>query len=219
VKKKTSNKKAGTKSPDHQPHPPSRNKFATLNQIASVLNIEPRRVNQLVKAKIMHNVARGKYDLITCVHDYIAYLKKQIDEARRGDITESQARTQLLKTQEQIKRIELAQAYGEVINLTDAKKGIEDPLKATRDKMLGLARRVSPEIVALETIPEVEALLEKRIEECLYESTTIPNAFNRLAKILQRNNTNSLDDIEAAAAPQNKRVGRSVSHPKSGKQR
>lgn len=192
--------------------PPKRQKHATLNQIAELLMVEPRWVNQLVKKGTMHRLARGKYDLSTCVHDYIKYLKTQVDEARRGDMSESQARTQLLKTQEQIKRIQLAEALGEVIHLTDAKKIIEDVLKATRDKLLGIPRRVAPEIVAIETVTEAEILLEKRVEECLYDSTTIPNAFKRAAKILQRNNSELLDDIEPAAEVENKRVGRSISH-------
>ena len=198
------------------PKPPQ-HKAATLNIIADVLMIEPRWVNQLVKKGIMHRLARGKYDLKACVQDYIRYLKNQVDEARRGGMTESQARTQLYKTQEELKRIELAQAYGEVINLTDAKKAIEDILKATRDKLLGIPRRVAPEIVAVESVTEAEQLLEKRIDECLYESTTIPNSFNRLAKVLQRNNSAVLDDIEPAAKIKNQRVGRSVSHTQPGK--
>ena len=50
--------------------------FATLEQIATVLNMTPQMVNRHVKLHGMPRVGRGEYDLVKSVHWYINYLKR-----------------------------------------------------------------------------------------------------------------------------------------------
>jgi len=58
--------------------------YASLEQISTVLNCTPRWINRLVKEKGFPRASRGQYDIVKCVHWYIADLQKQIDEERKG---------------------------------------------------------------------------------------------------------------------------------------
>ena len=194
-------------------------KWASLRMIADLLLLTDQRINQLVKEGVMKRVARGQYDLKQCVQDYVRYLNLRIRDAKRGDMSESQARTELLKTQDRLKRIELAYAEKEIINRADVKAALEGPLKATRDKLISLPRRLAPEIPAIESATEAEEFLEKRIEECLYELVTIPNTIGRMVSVAKRDNTGSLEDFKSTAEANNQSVVGSVPSIVKRKQR
>ena len=53
-------------------------KILTTKQIASVLLIGVRRVQQLTKDGIIPKVSRGRYDLIPAVQGYIHYLQSMV---------------------------------------------------------------------------------------------------------------------------------------------
>ena len=63
-----------------------------VNQVATALNLTPRRVNQLVTNDGMPQVARGVYDLGKCMHWYIRYLQTAL---QRRSVTDGDGVTSL----------------------------------------------------------------------------------------------------------------------------
>jgi phage terminase Nu1 subunit (DNA packaging protein) len=101
--------------------------YATIEQIATVLNMTPRMINRHVKENGMPRVSRGEYDLVKCVRWYIDYLKEQIDEARRGGETGAQADVRQKIAEANMAEIKLARMRSEVITMEDVLKEVEGP--------------------------------------------------------------------------------------------
>lgn len=49
--------------------------YCDVHLLAYYLNISPRRVQQLVRRGIIPRARKGKYSLISCIHDYLSYLR------------------------------------------------------------------------------------------------------------------------------------------------
>lgn len=117
----------------------------------------------------MPRVERGKYDLVAVVHWFIDYKDAQIDRARRGDETENQARTRLLKANADMRELELAELSRELIREEVAVRAIRDALIATKKKLLAIPSRVGPQVVGVQTTGEAVEILETYIHEALEE--------------------------------------------------
>jgi hypothetical protein len=90
-------------------------KYASNEQVANVLNITPRWLNRLVKEYGMPRIAHGEYDLVKCVHWYIDYLKKQIEEARAGGESLTDAKLRLTRKNADLREIELQEKLKELL--------------------------------------------------------------------------------------------------------
>ena len=55
-----------------------------VDAIAKLLNISPRRIQQLVALEVIPRGERGRYDLLRCVRGYVMYLQQEV-ETRRID--------------------------------------------------------------------------------------------------------------------------------------
>lgn len=67
------------------------NHIVSVTELAEILGVEVRRVNQLAKSGIIDKVAHGKYELSDCVSRYISFLKK----GRKEDGEESNDQSDL----------------------------------------------------------------------------------------------------------------------------
>jgi hypothetical protein len=57
----------------------------TVEQVAALLNLSPRRVQQLAKEKVFAQLRRGRYDAPACVRAYVNYSRDRAREpAERG---------------------------------------------------------------------------------------------------------------------------------------
>lgn len=54
-------------------------KYCDVHRVAFYLNVTPRRIQMLVKRRVLPRDERGKYELISCIHAYLIYLKKMIN--------------------------------------------------------------------------------------------------------------------------------------------
>ena len=152
----------------------------TLNvdSIAKLLDLTPRRVQQLVKEKILPQpYDRGKYAVVPCVIAYIKYLRGLID-GEGGDYMVE--KTRLTKAQATKTEIETNRLKGDLISVTDAERGWGALLGAFRAKMITIPSRAA---LAVQKKSEYQA--EKILTEMIYEALTElsnwnPNEANRL---------------------------------------
>ena len=139
----------------------------TLNvdSIAKLLDLTPRRVQQLVKEKILPQpYDRGKYAVVPCVIAYIKYLRGLID-GEGGDYMVE--KTRLTKAQATKTEIETNRLKGDLISVTDAERGWGALLGAFRAKMTTIPSRAA---LAVQKKSEYQA--EKILTEMIYEALT-----------------------------------------------
>lgn len=179
--------------------------YASLDHIAHLLKLTPRMVNKHVKDNGMPRISRGEYDMVLSVHWYIDFLHAQIQAARRGDETEQQARSRLIKASANLKELELAREQGRLITQDTVKILWERIVIAFKNRMLIIPTKLPQRLVACTQITEVKQLLEQEIHEALNElsSTDIDTAPRPGA-------TRPVDDEtgKSSAKADGKRVGR-----------
>lgn len=139
---------------------------ASVDTIARLLDMTPRRVQQLANEGIIPKPRdRGQYEIIPCVVGYIKHIKGMLN-GEAGDLASE--KTRLTKAQAEKTEIETARLKGELVSLADAERGWSALVGAFRAKMLTLPPRASL-VVLNKKEREVERILTDMVYEALAE--------------------------------------------------
>ena len=139
---------------------------ASVDTIAKLLDMTPRRVQQLANEGIIPKPKdRGQYEIIPCVVGYIKHIKGMLN-GEAGDLATE--KTRLTRAQAEKTEIETARLKGELVSLADAERGWAALVGAFRAKMLTLPPRASP-VVLNKKEREVERILTDMVYEALAE--------------------------------------------------
>ena len=141
--------------------------MATLGETAKLLDVTPRRVQQLASDGIVPKAERGDYDLAKCTIAYIRYLRRLAHGS--GDLSLTDERTRLAKEQaDKIERENLIER-GELVPVGIVVGILEKIFVAFRARIISIPGKIAPQIVGVNTIPEVKGLVEGVIFEALDE--------------------------------------------------
>lgn len=139
---------------------------ASVDTIAKLLDMTPRRVQQLANEGIIPKPKdRGQYEIVPCVVGYIKHIKGMLN-GEAGDLASE--KTRLTRAQAEKTEIETARLKGELVLLADAERGWTALVGAFRAKMLTLPPRASP-VVVNKKEREVERILTDMVYEALAE--------------------------------------------------
>ena len=139
---------------------------ASVDTIARLLDMTPRRVQQLANEGIIPKPRdRGQYEIIPCVVGYIKHIKGMLN-GEAGDLASE--KTRLTRAQAEKTEIETEKLKGELVSLADAERGWSALVGAFRAKMLTLPPRASL-VVLNKKEREVERILTDMVYEALAE--------------------------------------------------
>jgi len=148
--------------------------YATVEQLSNVLNLTPRRINQLVKDEGMPRVSRGEYEMVKCVQWYIRYLRGQLEVARHGTETEAQARLRLIQTTADLRKLDLAERTNELISIDDVILEVTPVFRAMRMRLLGVPKRAAHRVKGAKDYNEIVEIFDDFIREVLIDLSTLP---------------------------------------------
>jgi phage terminase Nu1 subunit (DNA packaging protein) len=142
-----------------------------VTKIASALNLDERRVQQLVKEG-MPREARGQYDPVKCMLFYIRYLqaaleRKSVPTVDGGYAGEREERVRLLRADADLREMELAKERGQLVAITDVEMEMTDLVLTTKARILAIPPRLAPELVGETSRVMLQAKLEKACKEAL----------------------------------------------------
>jgi len=138
----------------------------SIDTIAKLLDMTPRRVQQLVKEGILPKpIARGQYEIVPCVVAYIQHLKGSLN-GEAGDLLSERAR--LVRIQADRQALELAKSEGDLISLQEVEQGWSELIVSFRDRLLALPAQIAPTIT-YQTEREAERILTDHISTALTE--------------------------------------------------
>ncbi len=142
-----------------------------INTIAKVLNVSPRRVQQLV-AEGMPKAGKGKYPLVPCVHWYLKYWEDRalgrVDGwGHNAKESLSATKQRLLSAQADIAQMELAEKNGKVHDVDVCRKTAFGEGRQFRDAMLSIPDRISSILAAESDEARVNATLRQEIRAAL----------------------------------------------------
>ncbi len=153
-----------------------------VTKVASALNLDKRRVQQLVAEGVLPRAVRGQYDPVKCMLCYVRYLQKVLERkgvlildggldggfvGERGERGEQVERLRLLRADADLREMELAKQRGLLVAITDVEMELTDLVLTTKARILAIAPRVAPELVGETSRVMVQAKLEKACKEAL----------------------------------------------------
>jgi len=110
----------------------------TISEIADILGVDQRWVNQLAKDKGLPRLSHGVYDLVEVTRYRLRALREEIEIAQAGGEDAIRAKTRLTIAQADMKELELKQLDGEIGKVSDFVKQIEPVFAAINNILVGI---------------------------------------------------------------------------------
>lgn len=148
-------------------------KVSSGKDLAALLELTPRRIQQLVQEGIFTKVERGKYPTADCVQAYLRFWKEKAE----GRFTENeldQARLEKEQLEVRKRQIIVAQAEGSVVALEDHDEVIRKLLSSIRSVLLALPGAWGSRIIGIqdpnEGLEVMKRLADEVVEAVAYMS-------------------------------------------------
>ncbi|MCB5259357.1 MAG: hypothetical protein LHW48_02640 [Candidatus Cloacimonetes bacterium] len=141
------------------------------NVLAKLFGVTSRYVNQLAKEGVLEKRAPGRWPLEQNVNRYIEFLrsgKKDPEEQESKSIYwEEKAKHEAAKRE--MAELQLAKLKNQMHDATTIELVMTDMLTTFKNRLLALPQKVSPKIIGLKSIAEVNEALALEINEALTE--------------------------------------------------
>lgn len=142
-----------------------------VTKIANALNLDERRVQQLVKEG-MPRVSRGEYDPVKCMLWYIRYLQQALEQKSvptldGGLIGERDARVRLLSADADLREMELSRERSQVVSIAVANRACDDLARETTARIMGVPPRLANELVGEGSRMMIQAKIEGALRDAL----------------------------------------------------
>jgi len=136
-----------------------------VDVVASMCNLTPRRVQQLVAEGVLPRQHRGKYNLSACVSAYITYLQQNIDaahmEAQVDDAAVTLERTLKLRIHRRRMELKLSRESSSIISADLARAELQRYHKMVRRVLLTVPSRYADTLPA----PLLEELISNIVRD------------------------------------------------------
>ena len=150
------------------------------SEIAQILGIGVRRLQQLTKEGIIPKISHGKYEIAAVVNAYLNWRLSEQANAQKEDVDLRKERTLLTRAQRKKAEIELGVLNGEVHKSDDVRRVMTVMLGSFRARCLTIPDRTAPMVLAAKDVDDAKLILKKEIHTALQElSEYDPEAFSQ----------------------------------------
>lgn len=155
--------------------------ICSTSELAQVLGISDRRIQQLAREGILSPISRGRFRLCDAVQAYIRFLGHATPG--KGQVDLKAERAMLTKAKRELAEIELAIARGEVHRSEDVEVVMNDMLSAFRSRILAVPVKTAPRLLAQTDMNTIQNILKADIYEALSELANYnPETFHKRNK-------------------------------------
>lgn len=146
----------------------------TSTVLANLFGMTSRRIRQLENEGVIKKVARGKYSLQENIKSYITFIKtsanlKENNTTEETKINYDEEHALLEKRKREKIELELAAMRGTMHFSEDVQRVMNDMLANFRAKVLALPSRVAPRLIGIDTIADIQEILQIESLEVLQE--------------------------------------------------
>lgn len=146
----------------------------SVNTIAELLLLDPRRIQQLAKEGIFPKGERGKYDLVACVQAYVRLLREQAKGKDPEKLKEEKA---LVRENRQLKELSRKQKEGKLVDADELRRELAKAFTDVKTRIRSIAPKSAQAIAHLrmdkkserELIAAIQTVLQKEHDEALEE--------------------------------------------------
>lgn len=139
----------------------------SLETISKLLDLTPRRVQQLSKEGVIPKAERGRYELVPAVRGYIAYLKER--SINPGVVSFDEVRARKTAAEAELAELDLQEKKKQLVPMSEVINKWLELIGACRTRMLSIPAKLAP-VVAVEESPAIcKQIIEEQILESLDE--------------------------------------------------
>lgn len=151
----------------------------TTNQMAKLLNLSARRIQQLAEEGILVKLNRGKYKLVVSVQQYIQSLQAR-DGGSDTEVDYFGERALHERAKRQMAEMNLSVMKGELHRSEDVAHVMNDMIAAFRSRTLAIPTKLAAQLVG-KKMPVILQMLGDAVYEALNElSLYDPQKFHEL---------------------------------------
>lgn len=138
----------------------------TAKELAEIIGISERRVNQLVKdGGIFFKELDGKFDVQKSVENF--YKNKFNDADSKASYDDERAKHERIKRERA--SLHLKVLKGELHKTKDVEEAMTTMIVNAKQKLLGLPTKAAPMVIGYKDITSIQKILDQIVEEALME--------------------------------------------------
>lgn len=147
----------------------------TTKQLSEMLELSPRRVQQLADEGVLVKAGRGHYDAVSSIRNYLTFLRSKLGD-ENIDLKREQALHERAKRE--LAEIKLSVVRGDVHRSDDVKLVMNDMIAAFRSKVLNIPAKIAPQLVGMKKHTDIQHLLMREVRDaCTELSEYDPHVF------------------------------------------
>ncbi len=135
-----------------------------VGDVAKLLKLTERRVQQLVGSRVLPRPTKGMYEPVSCIHAYIDYLKGLAFDGEEPSLVKERIR--LTKSQADISEMERDVKKGGLVEREVVANTLGMVITAFRNRILGLPTKLAPRLVGC-TIVEIQQIIDEEVHRAL----------------------------------------------------
>jgi len=144
-----------------------------LNTMAKLLDITPRRVNILVKQKVLPKLEKGRYAVVPVVRAYINYLRNRTVNNDVGADDYATHRARLTSAKADMAEMEREQMKDNLIPADDVADAWDAMVSNMRSKLLSIPTKSATQTFAAKNVTEAKKILKEAVDDALEELAAI----------------------------------------------
>lgn len=158
-------------------------------ELAGILGVSARRIQQLAQDDIFRPVRRGWFSLGNSVRRYIAFLdkekKQESDAEREQSKKRGKADVEWKEARAKIAKLQAEELEGTMHRAEDVQAMTEQLLYAVRGALSALPGRCGKEVAETDNVRETIAILQREVNAAMDELQNFrydPDAYKRLVR-------------------------------------
>jgi phage terminase Nu1 subunit (DNA packaging protein) len=140
-------------------------------ELASILGITARRIQQMAQDGTLPTVRRGKFELCKSVQRYISFLGKNklSEEDEKLEKVRRQSEVTLKASKAQIAKLEASELQGKMHRSEDVAAMTEDLIYTIRAALVALPGRLAVDVADTKTAAEASEVIRKEVYKTMKE--------------------------------------------------
>lgn len=139
----------------------------SAKQLSDVLNLTPRRVQQLAEDGIIVKASRGKYFAFESIKRYVQTLQEKRGDSDKVDYYTEHAL--LEKAKREKAELELAKRKNQLHDAADVELVLTNMLTTFRNRVMAIPPKVAPKVIGVKNLAEINQVIQQEILEALTE--------------------------------------------------
>lgn len=142
--------------------------------LCSLLDLTPRRVQQLTAEGVLFKAERGRYDLVKSVRGYIAYLRDRA--AKAASNTEDTALSRKRMADAMMAELDLEVRRGERLPAEEVDEMMQRVATTVRTNVLAVPAKIAPLLSGKKNTAQIETIVRTAIDDALLALTEMDTA-------------------------------------------